>query len=239
MNHCVLAALLLPMFTGNRSSGHGIIQTSSSQSYYVSLVVQKLSAMVTIQGCHGVSYQHVFRTSYAGWGYCFASCSTCCQLLCNQGYASGQRWHQCMRQCESSLLEWKRVFLQSLPWSNCQRFSLYLVCSFISLRMVQFLWGESICLCLVLQEGWTPLHLAVQGGRTDIINLLVARGADPAIQNKVMQLDHTSSFSPYIIYLFIYLISKFIYLLSYIILIENGCESHGLAFWINRMEIPL
>jgi ankyrin repeat protein len=85
-------------------------------------------------------------------------------------------------------------------------------------------------LCLVLQEGWTPLHLAVQGGRTDIINLLVARGADPAIQNKVMQLDHTSSFSPYIIYLFIYLISKFIYLLSYIILIENGCESHGLAF---------
>lgn len=35
-----------------------------------------------------------------------------------------------------------------------------------------------------MQEGWTPLHVAVQGGRVDIIKLLITRGADITIQNK-------------------------------------------------------
>lgn len=36
-----------------------------------------------------------------------------------------------------------------------------------------------------LQEGWTPLHLAVQSGQLDVIKLLVNRGADTNIRNKV------------------------------------------------------
>lgn len=40
-------------------------------------------------------------------------------------------------------------------------------------------------LALCVQEGWTPLHVAVQGGRVDIIKLLISRGADITIQNKV------------------------------------------------------
>ena len=38
---------------------------------------------------------------------------------------------------------------------------------------------------LSLQEGWTPLHLAVQSGRLDVIKLLLSRGADTSIENKV------------------------------------------------------
>ncbi len=36
------------------------------------------------------------------------------------------------------------------------------------------------------QEGWTPLHVAVQSGRTDIIKLLLRRGADINILNQVI-----------------------------------------------------
>lgn len=36
-----------------------------------------------------------------------------------------------------------------------------------------------------LQDGWTPLHLAVQARRTDIVTLLLLRGADKTIRNKV------------------------------------------------------
>lgn len=43
-------------------------------------------------------------------------------------------------------------------------------------------------LALCAQEGWTPLHVAVQGGRVDIIKLLISRGADITIQNKAFHL---------------------------------------------------
>lgn len=45
-----------------------------------------------------------------------------------------------------------------------------------------------------LQEGWTPLHVAVQSGRTDIVNLLIARGADTTIQNRVVHHNTYSHF---------------------------------------------
>lgn len=52
---------------------------------------------------------------------------------------------------------------------------------------------EINCLTWDLQEGWTPLHIAVQCGRTDIINLLVARGADTTVKNKAMCIDNILS----------------------------------------------
>jgi len=37
----------------------------------------------------------------------------------------------------------------------------------------------------VLQDGWTPLHLAVQSRRTDVVRLLLIKGADKTIKNQV------------------------------------------------------
>lgn len=35
------------------------------------------------------------------------------------------------------------------------------------------------------QDGWTPLHLAVQARRTDIVKLLLIKGADKTLKNQV------------------------------------------------------
>lgn len=35
------------------------------------------------------------------------------------------------------------------------------------------------------QDGWTPLHLAVQARRTDIVKLLLIKGADKTLKNRV------------------------------------------------------
>lgn len=35
------------------------------------------------------------------------------------------------------------------------------------------------------QDGWTPLHLAVQSRRTDIVKLLLIKGADKTLKNRV------------------------------------------------------
>lgn len=37
----------------------------------------------------------------------------------------------------------------------------------------------------ILQDGWTPLHLAVQSRRTDVVRLLLIKGADKTIKNQV------------------------------------------------------
>lgn len=36
----------------------------------------------------------------------------------------------------------------------------------------------------VFQDGWTPLHVAVQARRSDIVKLLVIKGADTEVKNK-------------------------------------------------------
>lgn len=38
-------------------------------------------------------------------------------------------------------------------------------------------------ICL-LQDGWTPLHLAVQARRTDVVRLLLIKGANKTLKNK-------------------------------------------------------
>lgn len=42
-----------------------------------------------------------------------------------------------------------------------------------------------ICTHALLQDGWTPLHLAVQTKRTDIVRLLLIKGADRFLKNRV------------------------------------------------------
>jgi hypothetical protein len=44
------------------------------------------------------------------------------------------------------------------------------------------------------QEGWTPLHVAVQSGRTDIIKLLLRRGADINILNQVILANRSNCY---------------------------------------------
>jgi ankyrin repeat protein len=43
---------------------------------------------------------------------------------------------------------------------------------------------EYVCICQI-QDGWTPLHLAVQAQRTDVVRLLLIKGADKTLKNKV------------------------------------------------------
>lgn len=38
----------------------------------------------------------------------------------------------------------------------------------------------------LFQDGWTPLHLAVQTQRTDLVRLLLIKGADKTLKNKVI-----------------------------------------------------
>ena len=38
---------------------------------------------------------------------------------------------------------------------------------------------------IFLKDGWTPLHLAVQTKRTDIVRLLLIKGADRTLKNRV------------------------------------------------------
>jgi hypothetical protein len=40
-----------------------------------------------------------------------------------------------------------------------------------------------------LQYGWTPLHLAVQAQRTDMVKLLLIKGADRTLQNQVSNVN--------------------------------------------------
>ena len=39
-------------------------------------------------------------------------------------------------------------------------------------------------LALGFQDGWTPLHVAVQARRSDIVKLLLIKGADIEVKNK-------------------------------------------------------
>jgi ankyrin repeat protein len=57
---------------------------------------------------------------------------------------------------------------------------------------------------LSLQEGWTPLHIAVQSGRLDVIKLLLSRGADTSIKNKVYSLTLTDLFMLEVLFFFFY-----------------------------------
>ena len=43
---------------------------------------------------------------------------------------------------------------------------------------------EYVYICLI-QDGWTPLHLAVQARRTDVVRLLLIKGANKTLTNKV------------------------------------------------------
>lgn len=38
---------------------------------------------------------------------------------------------------------------------------------------------------LVFQDGWTPLHIAVQSRNRDIVKILLVNGADKSRRNKV------------------------------------------------------
>ena len=40
------------------------------------------------------------------------------------------------------------------------------------------------------QDGWTPLHLAVQTRRTDLVRLLLIKGADRTLKNQVNMHEH-------------------------------------------------
>jgi len=40
-------------------------------------------------------------------------------------------------------------------------------------------------LLIISQEGWTPLHVAVQSRNRDIVKILLANGADRSIKTKV------------------------------------------------------
>lgn len=88
-----------------------------------------------------------------------------------------------------------------------------------------------------LQEGWTPLHIAAQSGRTDIVHLLFAMGADTDVYNKAIHVDNTLSclvpnlcltdcyeYEPKNIYLSITTYQK---------------KSDGFEYWMSRMEILL
>lgn len=43
-------------------------------------------------------------------------------------------------------------------------------------------------LALGFQDGWTPLHVAVQARRSDIVKLLLIKGADVQVKNKASSL---------------------------------------------------
>lgn len=55
-------------------------------------------------------------------------------------------------------------------------------CSFAFLLISVLLGNILIC---TFQDGWTPLHLAVQARRTDIVKLLLIKGADKTLKNQV------------------------------------------------------
>jgi len=38
----------------------------------------------------------------------------------------------------------------------------------------------------LFQDGWTPLHLAVQTQKPNLVRLLLLRGADKTLRNKVL-----------------------------------------------------
>lgn len=42
---------------------------------------------------------------------------------------------------------------------------------------------------IIFQEGWTPLHVAIQSRNRDIAKILLGNGADKTIKNKVTLLD--------------------------------------------------
>ena len=49
-----------------------------------------------------------------------------------------------------------------------------------------------VCACVcdpsyVLQNGRSALHLAAQSGHSDVVEYLLARGADPNLQDKVIE----------------------------------------------------
>ena len=40
-------------------------------------------------------------------------------------------------------------------------------------------------LCVLIQAGWTALHVASAYGRDEVVKILLQAGADPNIQNSV------------------------------------------------------
>lgn len=46
---------------------------------------------------------------------------------------------------------------------------------------------------MLSQEGWTPLHVAIQSRNRDIAKLLLVNGADKNITNKVSIYEHINS----------------------------------------------
>lgn len=53
-----------------------------------------------------------------------------------------------------------------------------------SLQLLSIVLMESVLIC-PFQDGWTPLHLAVQARRTDIVKLLLIKGANKTLKNRV------------------------------------------------------
>ena len=59
----------------------------------------------------------------------------------------------------------------------------------ISLLYFLFCWLDLTHSSITLQYGWTPLHLAVQTQRTDIVKLLLIKGADRTLKTQVSKVN--------------------------------------------------
>jgi hypothetical protein len=65
----------------------------------------------------------------------------------------------------------------------------------ISLLYFIFRWLDLTRSSTMLQCGWTPLHLAVQTQRTDIVKLLLIKGADRTLKTQVSKVNIFYKFS--------------------------------------------
>ena len=55
------------------------------------------------------------------------------------------------------------------------------------------------------QDGWTPLHLAVQTRRTDLVRLLLIKGADKTLKSRVNMHEFLcTSFTGWFMFLFLH-----------------------------------
>jgi ankyrin repeat protein len=53
-------------------------------------------------------------------------------------------------------------------------------------EVLQFQLLYELFTLIIFQEGWTPLHVAIQSRNRDIAKILIGNGADRLIKNKVM-----------------------------------------------------